>query len=211
MDTFEINDEVLVDNCVLLDDTQRDRLKKKWTFKFSGPYKITEKISPAAYRVELPANCRAHNVINAHFLRRYKRSDDNLFPHRNPVDPAIQPGSDQQTVTKIEAFKKVGRKDGDIAKYLTHWVEGQPTWTHWRDFCDFHDGTINSVFLDYLLSHPFHTVPKLTDYLRMHQEVDLLELQHASSQVVGPGDVSGPGPEHGGARRRPRRRRRRGG
>ena len=183
---FVVGDQVMVSNDVLIDPTQKERLKKKWSLKFSGPYTVIEKVSSAAYRIELPKSSRAHNVINVHFLRQYVPNDDTLFPGRTPVDEAQHEGSDQATAVKIEAFKTLGHKDGDRGLYLTHWKDGTTTWVPWQDFVDDDDDTITQVFHDYLISHPTHTVPKLTEYMLNHQEVDLMALQQQVHLSVPP-------------------------
>jgi hypothetical protein len=109
-------------------------------------------------------------------LSKYKRSEDILFPARRPVDPAVQEGSDEATPVSIQAFRTLKHKHGLRAQYLTKWKDGSELWNNWKDFVDFEDHTINQVFLDYLLSNPTHTVPKLTEYLKEHQEVNLESL-----------------------------------
>ncbi len=45
--------------------------KAKLTPKRLGPFKITQEISPVAYRLELPPNWRIHNVFHASLLTPY--------------------------------------------------------------------------------------------------------------------------------------------
>jgi len=45
--------------------------KAKLTPKHLGPFKITQEISPVAYRLELPTNWRIHNVFHASLLMPY--------------------------------------------------------------------------------------------------------------------------------------------
>ena len=49
--------------------------KGKLSPRYIGPYEITEKVQPLAYRLELPPElARIHNVFHVSMLRRY-RSD----------------------------------------------------------------------------------------------------------------------------------------
>ena len=75
---IQVGDRVLVSSQALLSPAQRDRPSPKLSFSWQGPFRVSEKISDAAFRLELPG-IKAHNVINVSFLRRY-------------IDPSSVPG-----------------------------------------------------------------------------------------------------------------------
>ena len=65
---------------------------KKFKQRFVGPYKIIEKISSQAYRLELPTSMKIHNVFHIGLLQRYDHSgpnepsSDNLPAIRAPIE-----------------------------------------------------------------------------------------------------------------------------
>jgi hypothetical protein len=45
---------------------------RKFAPKFAGPYNIVAKVSPVAYKLQLPAGTNAHPVFHSSLLRSYK-------------------------------------------------------------------------------------------------------------------------------------------
>ncbi len=64
---FHVRDQVWLDASHL----KLPHQKAKLTPKRLGPFKITQEISPVAYRLELPMNWRIHNVFHASLLTPY--------------------------------------------------------------------------------------------------------------------------------------------
>lgn len=62
---------------------------KKLDLRYLGPFPIIEKVSPLAYRLELPSSMgRIHNVFHVRLLERY---DKNTIPGRTqPPPPPIE-------------------------------------------------------------------------------------------------------------------------
>ena len=132
---FNTGDQVLVEIPYLQTPEERARDKDKLKFKRSGPYTITEKLSPHAYRLQLPSSIRAHNVFNIAALTPYHA---NTFDGRVPqaLAPETQAdGSDEWQVEKILAHRNVGRG----RQYLTVWKgerDIDATWEPRRNFMD---------------------------------------------------------------------------
>ena len=130
---------------------ERARDKDKLKFKRSGPYPITEKLSPHAYRVQLPSSIRAHNVFNIAALTPYRA---NTFDGRVPqaLAPETQAdGSDEWQVDKILAHRNVGRG----RQYLTVWKgerDIDATWEPRRNYMDSGHVT-NTVLQKYEQEH----------------------------------------------------------
>ena len=65
---FEEGDLVMVS----MRNITTTRPSKKLDIKYSGPFKIVKKISPGAFRVELPASMKCHNVFNISSLQAFR-------------------------------------------------------------------------------------------------------------------------------------------
>jgi hypothetical protein len=102
---------------------------KKLDHKYQGPFKIIKVLSPTAYRLELPARWKIHNVFHVSLLEPYHQPSlpDRLAPTPQQVLEEvgdIEPEgeiSDEYTPCAIQDIVKVGRS----IKYLVEW-EGYP-------------------------------------------------------------------------------------
>ncbi|KAA3474112.1 receptor-like protein kinase [Gossypium australe] len=64
-------------------------VKEKLSPRFIGPYKITERIGPVAFRLALPPELdRIHNVFHVSMLRRYRSDPSHVI---SPTEVKIQP------------------------------------------------------------------------------------------------------------------------
>jgi transposase InsO family protein len=78
--------EFAVGNMVWLatDNIRSDRPRKKYDYKFVGPFEILERIGSVAYKLDLPEHMHIHNVFHVSLLRPYI---PNSFPDRPPSHP----------------------------------------------------------------------------------------------------------------------------
>lgn len=84
-DSFKVGDEVLVFRDYLLTPEARDRPADKLRLKWYGPFRITQKVAPNAFRLDLPWTIKAHRVFNVAALKKYHAND---IPGRaEPVPP----------------------------------------------------------------------------------------------------------------------------
>ncbi|KAF8755226.1 hypothetical protein RHS01_05545 [Rhizoctonia solani] len=74
-------------------------LSPKLTEQRLGPFKITEKISDRAYRLELPPSMRIHNVFYVGLLSKVKRDNKRAFENRPP--PVTVDGEEEYEVEGI--------------------------------------------------------------------------------------------------------------
>ncbi|CCO35912.1 hypothetical protein BN14_10033 [Rhizoctonia solani AG-1 IB] len=110
---FKVGDKVWLVTTYI----QTKRPTKKLDNKKAGPFTIVEKISSHAYRLELPATMRIHNVFHINLLSAFKEDTD--F-HRRQVKPApiiTDEGEEEYEVDKIVAW----REDKDGLRHQIRW------------------------------------------------------------------------------------------
>ena len=89
----------------------------------STPLQIIEKISPLAYRVQLPNDSKMHDVISIAHLQKFRGTNDH---HIRPLPITID-GMEEYEVESIDGE----RKNGDKMEYLVRWKgygELERTW-----------------------------------------------------------------------------------
>src|SRR3954471_6910156 len=72
---FKVNDHVLLSSTHINLASQAKRPSKKLQHRFIGPYRIIQKISPVAYKLELPNSLKIHPVFHVSLLRPYTSPD----------------------------------------------------------------------------------------------------------------------------------------
>ncbi|KAF8751888.1 hypothetical protein RHS01_08523 [Rhizoctonia solani] len=72
-----------------------------------GPFKVTEKISNRAYRLELPPTMRIHNVFYVGLLSKVKRDSNRTFENRPP--PITVDGEEEY---KVEGITDAEERNG---------------------------------------------------------------------------------------------------
>ena len=103
------------------------KIKARWV----GPFTITRKVSPVAYRVDLPPGWRLHPVFHIDKLKRYIRSEEFLREIQPPPPVVVEDHLEYEVEDLIRH-----RGKGTRRQYLVLW-KGYPfteaTWEYERD------------------------------------------------------------------------------
>ena len=95
--TFTIGEQVLLSTNHINLASQALRPSKKLQHRFIGPYRIIQKVSPVAYKLDIPDTLRIHPVFHVSLLRPYR--DPTSIPNRDtppPPPPAITVNDHQE-------------------------------------------------------------------------------------------------------------------
>ena len=104
--------------------------KGKLRPRYIGPYEITERVGPLAYRLALPAElAQIHNVFHVSMLRRY-RSDPTHVISEPTFEVAENLTYTEEPVRILEfGVKQLRNKDIPMVKVLwNHHSQGEATW-----------------------------------------------------------------------------------
>ena len=101
--SFQVGDHVLLDTRNLpLPETRR------LADRYVGPFRITAKVGPTAYRLELPANMAIHDVFHIGLLKPYQQpSSSFLLPQPQPI---IVDGEQEWEIEAIKSHRTVRGK-----------------------------------------------------------------------------------------------------
>jgi hypothetical protein len=119
---FSVGESVLLHSRNLSLKGGARKLMPKWV----GPFPVSAVVNPVAYRLELPAHWRIHDVFHVSLLKPY-RSDGTVQP---PPPPELVDGEPEWEVEAILAqVPKQGRRP---ARYLVRWKGYAPVHDSWE-------------------------------------------------------------------------------
>lgn len=127
---FQVGEFVLIKLQPYRQSSLGHRLSNKLGQKYFGPYRITRKINPAAYSVELPEGSRIHNTFHVSKLRKFIGPVDQIA--KEPPLLAV----DNQPITYPLAIidGRVMKKAGKLTKqFLVQWSGTWPEDASWID------------------------------------------------------------------------------
>ena len=101
---------------------------KKLEFKWTGPYKIIDKVSDLNYKISLPNSSRTHDIVHIARLKKInKRIDTQVF---------IPPEEDEEPEFEIEKIidkKRMKSNDGKMRiYYLVKWKDYDDSFNTWE-------------------------------------------------------------------------------
>ena len=105
---------------------------RKFAPRFHGPYKITEVISPVAYRLELPSSFRMQPVVHVSHLKEYADGSKDFLTrpeYQAPPPPEVLAGEE---FFEIEAFRKHRLYGKSVPQFLVKWRGHGDHKNEWR-------------------------------------------------------------------------------
>src|SRR5580692_10642616 len=114
---------------------------KKLSPKRYGPFKITEQIGSSAFKLDLPANMRIHNMFHSNLLLPYKEMEAYGQPFTR-LAPDLIDGKEEYEVESIKDMRKWGCK----VQYLVHWKGYPSADDSWVDHKDLNAPDLLSEF-----------------------------------------------------------------
>jgi deoxyuridine 5'-triphosphate nucleotidohydrolase len=116
--TFEPGDQVLV-NIHSLELPESKGKGSKFARRFDGPFEVTERVTPVAYRIRLPHSYGIHPVLSIAHLEPYK-SDDN-FERKDLL--RIRENPEEKEVEEIVDQKKEKYRNRYRIMYKCRWKD----------------------------------------------------------------------------------------
>jgi hypothetical protein len=98
-----------------------------------GPFKITKKISPVVFQLELPGHWTIHNVFHASLLTPYRETQEHGINYPEP-SPELIEESEEYEVDRIMNSRCHGRKKK--LQFLIHWKGYSTAHDSWEDATD---------------------------------------------------------------------------
>eukprot|EP01135_Chromosphaera_perkinsii_P007782 Nk52_evm1s995 gene=Nk52_evmTU1s995 len=99
---FNENDMLYVRHTVIKPLSDQQRPKEKFRARWVGPFRCVLKISPVAYRLELPHQYKCHPTFHISDLRNYFPNDSDEFPGRTIVPPDPVPYDEDELAYEVE-------------------------------------------------------------------------------------------------------------
>jgi hypothetical protein len=127
---FAINNQVWLEGKNLQVRGQRKLLPRRY-----GPFKITAKIGPVAYRLDMPSSMKIHNVFHVDLLMPYKETEAYGTPFTRPP-PEINNNEEEYEIEAIRDTRRYGRSRK--LQYLVHWKGYPNSDDSWVDHKDLH-------------------------------------------------------------------------
>src|SRR4051794_29417621 len=119
--SFAVGDQVLLSSSHIHLASQAQRPTRKLQARFIGPYSVIAKVSPVAYKLELPPSLNVHPVFHVNLLRAYTAPA--AVTNRVPTGPLPPPAVtvDDHEEYEVECILDTHRRRNAL-EYLVKWV-----------------------------------------------------------------------------------------
>ncbi|KAL4578162.1 hypothetical protein LXL04_014281 [Taraxacum kok-saghyz] len=142
-ENFDIGDWVFLKLCPHRQQSVVHRINQKLAARYYGPFQITAKMGPVAYKLKLPVEAKVHPVFHASLLKRAMGNfqAEPTLPKELEMDPSDQPSP--KYCLAVREVLDAGKKS---VQWLIQWDSGTTENATWEDA--FH---IQSQFPDFKL------------------------------------------------------------
>jgi hypothetical protein len=114
------------------------RTNQKLAPRFFGPYRITAKIGPVAYRLALPPSSKIHNVFHVSVLKKWLGTG-------TPVQDHLPVGEDEPVFPQAVLDRRIQQ---GVHQILVHWQGYSPADATWESLSDFQQRFLAFVLED---------------------------------------------------------------
>ncbi|KAE8216955.1 hypothetical protein CF319_g8841, partial [Tilletia indica] len=112
---FNIGDMVMLSS----KNIKTKRPSHKLDYRFLGPFKILDKIGTHAYRLQLPASMKIHNVFHVSLLEPHK--SNTITGRIQPPPPPVEVDGDIEYEVERIVDSKLDRRYSSPLRYLVEW------------------------------------------------------------------------------------------
>jgi hypothetical protein len=128
---FQVGDKVLLKLQPYAQATVINRPLPKLAYMFFGPYTVLERIGQVAYKLELPLDCKVHNIFHVSQIKDFRPDYAPVFAEL-PGPPA--PDTVDTEPEKILERRLVKKGNAALPQVLIKWTnlpEDATTWDDW--------------------------------------------------------------------------------
>ncbi|SGZ11730.1 BQ5605_C028g10452 [Microbotryum silenes-dioicae] len=143
---FKIGDQVLLNQ----KKNQTSRPSSKLDSHKLGPFRIQRIISPAAFKLELPASMKIHPVFHVSLLEPYQANSLASRCSNPPPPPEIINGEEEYQVEQI--LDSRNNRRSRRLEYFVDWTGYGPQDRQWVSAADFDDD--DSLVIEFHTRHP---------------------------------------------------------
>lgn len=128
---FAVGDQILLKLQPYTQSSVVNRPFPKFAYKFFGPYTILERIGTAAYKIDLPADSKVHNVFHVSQLKPYTPDHTPVFSDINKLVDLSAHSPQPELILDRRLVKKGNTA---IPQALVKWTGFPSDAATWEDF-----------------------------------------------------------------------------